>query len=112
MIRFLLVLQNFETWLVTTPFAEEWQLKQWLHGISQINPRDFIQDPIGNLPPRSFANFVVDEEIDQYENAIRPDDPLLRNCHGTLMVDDNKSIFYSTKNQNAEWKLPYLLHQN
>jgi len=37
---------------------------------------------------------------------------MLKVCHGTLMVDDNDSIFYSANNQKAEWKLPYLLHRN
>ena len=110
MIRFLLVLRNFETWMITTPFAEQWQLQQWLNGL-QIDCNDFIHDPIANLPPRSFANFVVADEEGEYEDSIRPTDAIMDTCHGTLMVDDNDSIFYSPKIRNAEWKLPYLLHQ-
>lgn len=114
-IRFLLVLQNFETWLITTPFAEDWQLQQWLNGVQSVptTAREFVDDPIANLPPRSFANFVVDEEYHDFKEvgAIKPNDPLLDRCHGTLMVDDNKSIFYSVRNRNAEWKLPYCISQ-
>lgn len=111
MIRFLLVLRNFETWIITTPFAEQWQLQQWLNGM-QIECKDFIRDPLGNLPPRSFANFVVADEEGEYENSIRPTDAIMDSCHGTLMVDDNDSVFYSVKNRNADWKLPRLLYQS
>ena len=121
MIKFLLVLENFSTFLVNTSFTEEWQFQQWLNGVREVNPRDFVEDPLANLPPKSFANQILNEaEIrDLLEvglmvgsEVIPADDPMLNECHGTLMIDDNDSIFYSVENRNAEWKLPYLLHRD
>lgn len=111
-IRFLLVLKGFETYLVTTPFAETWQLQQWLNG---INAPDFIDDPLANLPPRSFANFVMDaveEDREEHDNVISPSHRFMREAHGTMMVDDNKSIFYMTKERSADWKLPFCISCN
>jgi hypothetical protein len=121
MIKFLLVLDNFNTFLVNTPFVEEWQFTQWLNGVQTINPSGFAQDPLANLPPKSFANQILNEDEIQDlldvglivgSDVIPTNDPMLKACHGTLMVDDNDSIFYSANNQKAEWKLPYLLHRN
>ena len=113
MIRFLMILQNFETYVVTTPFAETWQLQQWLNGMSGSAAKEFIDDPIANLPSRSFVNFVVGEEdLANYSESVLPNDPMVKHCHGTLMVDDNKSIFYSETKRNADWKLPYCIFKD
>ncbi len=113
MIRFLLILQNFETCVVTTPFAETWQLQQWLNGLNGDAAQEFVEDPIANLPVRSFVNFVVGEEdLDKHSDAVLPSDTMVKHCHGTLMVDDNKSIFYSEKKKNADWKLPYCISKS
>ena len=121
MIRFLLVLENFNTFLVTTPFIEEWQFKQWLNGVQTIDPRGFAKDPLANLPPKSFANQILNEEeirdlldvgLLVGSDVIRTNDPMMEECHGTLLVDDSDSIFYSAKKRNADWELPYLLHRN
>jgi hypothetical protein len=117
MLKFLLVLENFNTFVISTPFAEEWQLKQWLHGVKTVGATEFIRDPLANLPPRSFANQVLNEEEIEIgfiheDDAISTDDSMLKDCHGTLMVDDNDSIFYSVKNRNANWELPYCIHAN
>jgi len=120
-IRFLLVLENFNTLLITTPFVEEWQFKQWLNGVQTIDPRGFAKDPLANLPPNSFANQILNEDEIQDlldvgltvgKNIIGTKNPMLNECHGTLMVDDSDSIFYSAKKRNADWELPYLLHRN
>lgn len=113
MLRFLMILQNFETYVVTTPFAESWQLQQWLNGLSGEAAQEFTDDPIANLPSRSFANFVVcEDELGEYSDSVVPNDPLVKDCHGTLMVDDNKSIFYSETKKNADWKLPYCIFKD
>lgn len=113
MLRFLMVLQNFETYVVTTPFAETWQLQQWLNGLSGSAAQEFVNDPIANLPTRSFANFVVGEEdLGKYSDSVLYNDSMVKHCHGTLMVDDNKSIFYSETKKNADWKLPYCIFKD
>lgn len=107
-LRFLLVLSDFNMYLVTTPFAEDWQMKQWLDGVREEGTA-FVEDPISFLPPRSFANLVVDdidEGFSEERNAIRPSHSLLKGCHGTLMVDDNNSVYYS-RTKTEDWDVPY-----
>lgn len=111
-LRFLLVLPDFTMYLVTTPFAEEWQMKQWLDGVREGGADAFMDDPISSLPPRSFANLVVDdidEGFSEERNAIKPSHALLKGCHGTLMVDENKSVYYMSRDSSSEWKVPYQL---
>jgi len=109
MIRFLMILENFETYVVTTPFLEKWQLQQWLNGMNGNVGRQFVEDPIANLPPRSFANFVIGEDDSLCEGSVLYNDPMVKDCHGTLMVDDNNSIFYTEAKKSIEWKLPYCI---
>jgi hypothetical protein len=119
--KFLLVLKNFQTFIVTTPFAEARQLSDWLRGISRNNPISFVNDPIAWLPDKSFANMLITEEdvSDALDGLCElPSDSKLigstetwRDCHGTLMVDDNGSIFYSCQKSNSDWELPYNLYK-
>jgi hypothetical protein len=111
-IKFMLVGQNFTSFLVTTPFDTVQQLEEWLCTIR--NDKKFADDPIANLPPRSFANLIITEDdiedIDLDEKTVMIEDPVWDDCHGTLMVDDNSSVFYSArKNNSKNWTLPYML---
>lgn len=111
-IKFMLVGQNFTSFLVTTPFDTPQQLEEWLCTIR--NDKKFADDPIANLPHRSFANLIITqddiEDIELNEKTVMVDDPLIDDCHGTLLVDDNSSVFYSArKKHSGDWKLPYML---
>ena len=120
-IRFMLVLSGFDTYIVRTPFTEPSQLQEWLGTIAN-NP-SFLDDPLGNLPPKSSASLLLTEEelmdgeLDFFDLGADDDMMLVEDkrtwdcCHGTLMVDDNDSIFYSVKvNKDSDWKLPFQLH--
>jgi hypothetical protein len=111
-IKFMLVGHNFTSFLVTTPFHTIQQLEEWLSTIR--DDKKFVDDPIANLPPHSFANLIITDEdyedIDLDEKTVKIEDPVWENCHGTLLVDDNSSVFYSArKNHSKDWKLPYML---
>jgi len=114
-IKFLLVTEDLISYIVTTPFEQVCELVAWLEGIR--GNAKFVDDPIAWLPSGSFANIIVTEDdVDDLPNntqaAILGEcNQLLYECHGTLMVDDNDSVFYWVRdNKNIEeWKLPSML---
>lgn len=115
-LKFMLVLQNLNTYIVTTPFQKPSDLQRWIAEIDS----EFINDPIANLPPKSLADALLspDEIAEQYvENDLAipdfvisvSDRKIINQCHGTLFVDDNHSVFYSPKNKSEDWVLPNLI---
>jgi hypothetical protein len=114
-VKFLLVAENLISYIVTTPFEQVCDLVAWLEGIR--GNVCFSEDPIAWLPPGSFANIIIteDEILDlpkDTRTAILSEcDEMLRECHGTLMVDDNDSVFYWVRDSKniEEWKLPSML---
>lgn len=115
-IKFMLVLGNFETYIVNTPFTQQEELQEWVGSIK--GNTDFVNDPLANLPPRSFANLLLtQDEINEDDHGHDPETVAMIDskdtwdgCHGTLMVDDNDSVFYSVRvNKTSEWKLPFVI---
>jgi hypothetical protein len=115
-IKFMLVLGNFETYIVNTPFVQNDELQEWVGSIK--GNTDFVGNPLANLPPRSFANLLLtQDEINEDDHGHDPETVAVIDnketwdgCHGTLMVDDNDSVFYSVRiNKTSEWKLPFVI---
>ena len=116
-IRFMLVTTDFVSYIVTTTFTEIEQLQDWLDSI-QGNAK-FVDDPISHLPPKSFANILItnDDIADMKDSGVEiPSHYVIDQretwdlCHGTLLVDDNESVFYSLRNNtDSDWKLPFML---
>lgn len=115
-IKFMLVCENLVAYIVSTPFTKVSELREWLDTIA--GNAKFVCDPIAHLPPRSFANLLITEDE---ENDIAPvknfakieHSSTWKDCHGTLLVDDNDSVFYwvRDKNECGEWTLPAMLKQ-
>jgi len=114
-VKFLLVTEDLVSYIVTTPFQQVCEFVAWLEGIR--GNAKFADDPIAWLPSGSFANIIITEEdIDDLPNNTQTamlDEchEMLCECHGTLMVDDNDSVFYWVRDsKNIEtWKLPSML---
>lgn len=118
MIRFMLVMPGLECYIVKTQFTEASQLQEWVAEISGPRRDEFMADPLGNLPAKALADLLLTEDemrdIEGSKNgtAAIENSETWKSCHGTLMVDDNQSIFYSLRrNTNSEWKLPFALHR-
>jgi hypothetical protein len=117
-ISFMLVLENLDTHIVTTSFTGVDQLQDWLRIINKENHAEFVKDPFSLLPTGcTHQRLISIEELDELTGGGRNTHLLIedmetwRSVHGTLLVDDNASVFYSVRKDDtfSEWKLPYQL---
>lgn len=118
-INFMLVLENLDTHIVKTQFTSVDQLQDWLRITNEEKHEEFVKDPFAVLPKGCTSQRLISvEELSELTGGGQNNHLLIEDMetwdsvHGTLLIDDNASVFYSVRKDTPDiWKLPYQLRR-